>query len=548
MSAGYDPFSTGVRRCFMFTVLAALVLVWPSLGWADGEGITDEQIENSPGQALEETLAAIEGQGLSLEEAIELALLEAAPVREARAGLEAAESTVIRERGSFDPELFLDIAHSDTDKPTASFFSGADVLKTEGTTAVGGVRVDLPTGTEIEASLSSIRGTTNSEFASLNPQYDSFTNLTIRHPLLAGSGAAAREGLTVSERLLEATRARYADAVYGVRGEVEALYWDLYAAERDLAVQILIRSRAASLLEEAQLRADVGLVGPGQVANARVFLAEQELAELDRQELLDAVSDSLASLIGRRPATGQTRFHPLDEPLSHVAIEPVEGLVARARDHNQLLLAARYEIEALKVRVEAAHMRARPTVNIFGTLGHYGLSGAGQDIVFGDTVVRNETSGNITDAWSQIGRWEYPSWSLGLQFLLPVGLRQDRGEYQRLQAEVDRASQQLLEAERMLEEEVRASHREIVNGTRRLQAAENGVEAALEQVRIGMIEFRNGRITAFELVRLGADMASAQQRYSDALVRTAKAAARLRQQTSGHYPQRSSSEVEHIDE
>lgn len=526
----------GGFRCFpVLAVLLALGLGLSAVR-ADGIDITDEEIENSPGQALEETLAAIEGEDLSLAEAIDLALIEAAMVREARAGLEAAESTIIRERGGFDPELFLDLAHADLDMPTASFFSGAEVLETEETSAVGGVRIDLPTGTEIEVSLTSLRSTTNSDFASLNPQYDSFTSLTIRHPLLAGAGAAAREELSFAERRLEAAHARYADAVFGVRGAVEALYWDLYAAERDLAVQILIRSRAASLLEEAQLRAEVGLVGPGQVANARVFLAEQQLAELDRQERLDAFSDSLASLIGRRPGEGHSRFHPLDEPFRHVALEPVEDLVLRALEHNQLLLAARHEIAARDVRVEAARLRARPTVNLFGSLGHRGLSGEGQDIIFGDTVFRNETSGNITDAWSQIRGWDYPSWSLGLEFLLPVGLRQDRGEYQRLQAEVDRAEQQLLDAERLLEEEVRASHREIVNGTRRLEAATDGVDAALEQVRIGLIEFRNGRITAFELVRLGADMASAQQRYSDALVRTAKAAARLRQQTSGHYP------------
>ena len=60
--------------------------------------------------------------------------------------------------------------------------------------------------------------------------------------------------------------------------------------------------------------------------------------------------------------------------------------------------------------------------------------------------------------------------------------------------------------------------------------------AAQEQVRIGLIDFYNGRTTAFELVRLGADFATAQQRYSQALVRTAKAAAILKQLTSGAYP------------
>ena len=73
------------------------------------------------------------------------------------------------------------------------------------------------------------------------------------------------------------------------------------------------------------------------------------------------------------------------------------------------------------------------------------------------------------------------------------------------------------------------------NSQRRLKAAREGVRAAQEQVRIGLIEFQNGRSTAFELVRLGEDFATAQQRYSQALVRSAKAAATLKQLTSGAY-------------
>jgi outer membrane protein TolC len=85
----------------------------------------------------------------------------------------------------------------------------------------------------------------------------------------------------------------------------------------------------------------------------------------------------------------------------------------------------------------------------------------------------------------------------------------------------------------MLEEEIRAVVRELSNGRRRLTAAKEGVDAAQEQVRIGLIEFQNGRATAFELVRLGADFAVAQQRYTQALVQSAKAAASLRDLTSG---------------
>jgi len=51
-----------------------------------------------------------------------------------------------------------------------------------------------------------------------------------------------------------------------------------------------------------------------------------------------------------------------------------------------------------------------------------------------------------------------------------------------------------------------------------------------------MIEFQNGRITAFELVRLSEDFAVAQRRYSEALVKTVNAVATLKQLTSGVYP------------
>ena len=51
-----------------------------------------------------------------------------------------------------------------------------------------------------------------------------------------------------------------------------------------------------------------------------------------------------------------------------------------------------------------------------------------------------------------------------------------------------------------------------------------------------MLEYESGRTSAFELVRLGGDLAAAQQRYSRALVRTARAAAVLRVLTGGAYP------------
>ena len=116
---------------------------------------------------------------------------------------------------------------------------------------------------------------------------------------------------------------------------------------------------------------------------------------------------------------------------------------------------------------------------------------------------------------------------------MPIGFRADAGERDRLSAEADLAEQQSVATRRSVEDRVRVAHRELLHAEKRMTAARSGVDASLEQVRIGVLEYNVGRTTAFELVRLRADLADAQQRYSQALVRAAKAAADLRRLTGG---------------
>jgi outer membrane protein TolC len=174
-----------------------------------------------------------------------------------------------------------------------------------------------------------------------------------------------------------------------------------------------------------------------------------------------------------------------------------------------------------------------PRVDLTASLGGSGLAGTAQNVIFNGDTLRTTVGGTFGDATRQALKRDFPSWSLGVEVSVPIGLRSGLGEQERLEAEVVIAEQRRIQVERILEEQVRASYRDLFHGKRRLQAAKEGVLAAQEQVRIGLIEFQNGRSTAFELVRLGADFAVAQQRYTQALVRSAKAAVNLKQLTSG---------------
>ncbi|MBI1807336.1 MAG: TolC family protein [Ignavibacteria bacterium] len=493
------------------------------------------QTRANPDSALQMILDQLKGTRLPLSDALQNALKNATSVRTAEASYLAARGAARREAGSFDPEVFFTLNYLDQKQPTASFFAGAPVLMTTQTSSASGLRLNLPIGTKIEASLNTVRLNTNSSFAFLNPQYTSFGNLSLRQPLLGGFHISARKQLTKAEQESNAAKARYDQEILVASTQVEQNYWDLYAAERDYAVQKLTRDRADAFLKDTELRAKTGLIGPNQVANARTFLAEQEILLLDREEQLDRLSDQFASLIGVRPDTEAPRFITVDHPPEEFPVEEVNVLVKQAIQNNLELQAAKADVEAKRALSSAALWGALPSINLVGSLGGSGLTGTAQDVIFGSDTLRTTVGGGFGDAVRQVVKREFPSWSVGIEISIPIGLRSGLGEQDRLEAEVTIAEQRYVQQSRILEEQVRAGYRELFHGKRRLVAAREGVEAAQEQVRIGLIEFQNGRSTAFELVRLGADFAVAQQRYSQALVRSAKAAAGLKQLTSGAY-------------
>lgn len=490
----------------------------------------------NPDSALQIVLNNLEGTSLSLSQAQLYAKNNSTAVKQAEAVYLSSLGTLRRERGTFDPEFFLNLNYRDQEIPSASFFAGAAVLSTQQTDAATGLRLNLPIGTKLELSLNSTNLKTNSIFAFLNPEYNAFGSLSLRQPLLSGFTSSSRRDLTQAELLTESSKAWFDQEVLRTNSKIEQAYWNLYAAERNYAVQKLKLESAEAVLKQAQLREKAGLVGPGQVANARTFWTQQKLLLIDKQEQLDSQSDQLAVLIGMRPETGNSRFITKDEPPSNFPKASVEELIEHTLKSNLELQAAQKNVDAANVLVDAAFWQSFPQVDLVGSLNSRGLGGTSQDVFFGNDTLRSSTSGTFGDVLSEVFKRKFPGWSVGLEISIPIGLRKGLGEKDRLEAGSLSAQQSYIELSRLLEQQVRTSFRELANGDERLIISREGVDAAQEQVRIGMIEFQNGRLSAFELVRLSEDFAVAQQRYSDALVKTVKAAAELKQLTSGYYP------------
>jgi outer membrane protein TolC len=465
---------------------------------------------------------------MTLEQAQRLAAAHSPVARGALAALRGARGARMREAGGLDPTLYGESMQTGTDSPVTSPFAASELRQR---VLLGGLAWRSPLGTSLDLSLAQTKTESNAPFTTLPRERRARARVDVVQPLLRGFGpAAARGELRALEREVEAAERRYQAATLDLFAAVENAYWELFAAERDLEVRRLQRQRAAIFLRDQMLRGRAGVVGPGALAAARTFLADQVAQLLDARLRVHAAADRLAEVMGIVPGA-QPRIQALDRPPGPGALEPLPALLERAFRANPALRAAEQDTAAALARLRRAARNAWPAVDLFGGYGGSGLAGTGRPVVFG-----SDTSGSSFDtgfgaAWDQVWDDEFPDWTFGVRVSVPVGWRADRGEHQRQRAQLDRARETLRARRLALEAEVRGAYREADLSQASLAAMRDLVAAAREQARIGRLEYQAGRATAYDLVDLEAELARAELRESQVLVRVARAATELRRLT-----------------
>lgn len=467
--------------------------------------------------------------GLTLEQAQRLSAANSPSARAAAAALRSARGSRMSAAAAFDPVLFLSGEQTDVESPVSSPFAGSK-LRTR--TTSGGVAWRSPIGTDLNLGIERIRVETDAPFSTLPTERRAHARVDFVQPLLRGFGLAATRGdLRAADRELEAARQAYAAATFDLVADVENAYWELYAAESRLAVQRLLRQRAAVFLRDQTLRGRAGVVGPGAVAIATTFLADQETALLDARLRTAATADRLAEVMGIRAERGQS-WSTVEQPPAPGPVEPLGTVLALALEANPSLRAAQADSAAARARERRAAAHGRPTLEAFGGYGASGLSGIGRQIVFGSDTVGTAFDRDFGDAWDQVSGRDYPEWSFGLRLRTTIGWRAERGEHQRQLGNYERARETLRARRLALESSVRAAHREAELGERELTATLTLVAAAEEQARIARLEYQAGRGTAYDLVNFEADLAGARLREAEVRVRIARAASELRRLTT----------------
>ncbi len=405
----------------------------------------------------------LEQTKLSLDDAIRIALDNSEVVR-VLTGTSASSSgrtiydvaatntTIDQQQSRFDPTLSVSNTFNRLENPQAIF----DPLN-PGQALITGVRNDGFNSTLNLEKQNAFGGTlgfgvnaspsrTSPNFAALNPLTQSSANLNYTQPLMQGARIGPNLAPIVLARInTERSFFQYKDAVQElVRGVADA-YWSLVSARTDVWARRQQIQQLSEALKRIRAQVKMNMVNSSDLAQGQLSLANLQANLISSEANVIQREAALRNILGLPPADGRllvpssppndNRFYPEWDQIRELAAERrpdiIELKLILEADEQQLIIAKNNALPRLDAQA------------LYRWNGLEGIMPNGKEI--------RSASGAYTD------------WTMGVNFSVPIGLRQARASLRQqeliiardranLQQELHNAGHQLATSVRSLEQ------------------------------------------------------------------------------------------------
>ena len=446
---------------------------------------------------------------LSINQTIALTLQNVLDLDVASYNLEESKFGIQSAKGAFDPYIQLDLGAADSQNALASRLQSSETKTASGNFTFAGL---LPYGTTYAL------GWTNRRldqaipgFTTVNPAYSSGLAASFTQPLLRNLGLAVNERFVVQARLTRDSSAYdFVRAVQSAINLSENAYWDLvYAVENLIAKQEAL-DRAKDLNRITKIKIDVGALAPIDIVQTEVTIAQREQDIITAEGLIGDAQDRLRRLLNVQSQPDWSRpIVPTDRPTRESLREGfqanVESGFKRALETRPEVKQALLTIESKKVTRAYTKNQLLPRLDLSGS---YGFSGLGAQALL-QNPDGTLTQLNYSDALQDIFHRTYPTWTLGVTFVVPIGNNVARGNDAIANADLELARTNFAITKANLNVEVRAAARAIDIGYRSVAAATKARELAERNLDAEKKKFENGMSTTFQVAQVANDLTTA---------------------------------------
>jgi len=457
---------------------------------------------------------------LTLDEALSRALSRNYAIAIERESFATAAHGVRREEGAYDLALGSDVGFEKRTDPVNSLLSGAPAgavapeLKTLDLQA--SLSRLLPTGGSVSLRASTGRASTDGTFSLLSPSYGSALGVEILQPLLRDRAIdPVRRRIRVARSERDRSLATVKRTIADTLAAVDAAYWDLTAAQREVEVRAGAVTLAQQQLEETQARVDAGTLPTNEAAQPRAELERRRGELLAAQEQAVRAENALKALILDDGADPLWSLHlaPSDAAETETVSTDVAAAVSIADQKRPEIEEANAVLTSRSIELRAARDETRPRLDAFVTYTRRGLAGrlnrSAAPALGLPLVVPGALDGTLGRSLGTIADGLYPDLRVGLSLTVPIGNRAARAGAAIGEAEERRAAAVLARVRQAVRVEVSNAAVAVETTAERIGAARSAREAAEVQLRSEQERFTVGMSTNFLVLTRQNDLSRA---------------------------------------
>ena len=366
---------------------------------------------------------------LSLRSYLELVLANNTSINLQKVLIQPQRNAIQRAFAIFDPFATARYQAQKQNTPTTTQLEGATTLSQLTQPLNFGFNQTLDWGTQINATFTGNRTSTNNTFANFNPAFNSNTGVNITQPLLRGRGRdIVRIPIYLAQSRLKTAEFRLEDTIMRQLVQAENAYWDLKLGHETLNVQRKALELAKASLDRARQELSLGAISELEIfqpeatyERSRIFVTQAEfrLAQLEEALRLQMAVD----------LDPDVRNLPIE--LTEPTLPPNENtkfdkdaLAAEAARVRPDLRATRQELNVEDViALRQAGNNMRPNL---GLIFSYTTQGRGGPEFRSGRLIN---PGGPIDAISQMFGFNFPIFGATLQLNLPLRDRRAAADF-----------------------------------------------------------------------------------------------------------------------
>jgi outer membrane protein TolC len=240
------------------------------------------------------------------------------------------------------------------------------------------------------------------------------------------------------------------------------LYWDLVSFNEDLRIKKQGLALAQQLFEDNQAQVKLGTLPPIEVTRAAAEVSARKEDLLISETNLAQQETVLKNALSRNGVESvwldQVHIIPLDnfEIPKTDELKPLAELISEALENRPEFAQTKINLQSSKINVEGTRNSLLPTLSAFADTNNQGITGPVSPIYNGQSGPPNQyLVGGYGNLLGQIFKRDFPNYSAGFSFSIPLRNRQAQADYAMDQLSLRRSELQLQRLSNQIRVDVR---------------------------------------------------------------------------------------------